>query len=317
MSKRSILLLIATILLAVAVVWFSRDAEQFSPQQLNELNEKVAPYKVQQNNLETEISDLEKEYEAVVNGKGNLVFIFKELNDKFYSSMKTKMAEKSMTGVMLLSKNQFPGMDNCISMDEFSNLISIGWDYYIAWEEGQTKEEWISYWADKLGEVGLVMPKVVYFDKNMYNEEYEEYLLGNGFEAVVTQGVSGKYMITTGCDEELWDICAIGWNNMEAQNLMQQAVNNGGTIAFTVGFHALGEEYEQDDFNAMIDTLSSYVKRDRIQITDVVEAKIYESTISMEMMEEREIISLKIKEKEEELKSIKDEMKKIYDSYKK
>ena len=203
-----------------------------------------------------------------------------------------------------------------MTMTQFNEMIDMGWKYYINWEDGEDKEEWLAYWTQKLSENGLELPKVVHFETDAYSEDLDSFLVENGFEVLIHQGIRGSIFIVMGCEEEPWDICTAAWNDLKAKNLMQQAVSEGGTLVFAVGSGKDAEQYSDATFETMLSTLNDYVKRDRIFITDVLSAKEYEKELSMSSLNEKEALNKQLEDLKVQLEEVENEMDELYKAYK-
>ncbi len=316
MTKKSFILLLLVIVFAIVVVKLTGNVKGFDSKELKALDAKLEPLRTEKNQIEAEIVNLQTEYDDLVNGTGNLIFMFKDVNNHLYTEIKDELTKRDMIGTILLSKEEFPGQKDCMTMNQFKEMIDMGWKYYINWETGEEKEEWLAYWTKKMNDNGLEMPKVVHFETNAYSEELDSFMTENGFEALIHQGLRGSIFIVMGCEEEPWDICTAAWNDLKAKNLMQQAVSEGGTLVFAVGSKKDNEQYSDATFETMISTLNDYVKRGRINITDVLTAKDYEENLALSIVDEKEALEKKIQEQKEKLKSVEDRMDALYEAYK-
>lgn len=316
MTKKSFALLVLAIIFAVVVAKALGNLKGFDSDELKALDVKLEPLRTEKNRIEGEINLLQTEYDDLVNGTGNLIFMFKDVNNKLYTEIKDELTKRDMIGTILLSKEEFPGQKDCMTMSQFKEMIDMGWKYYINWEAGEDKEEWLSYWTDKMNENGLEMPKVVHFETDAYSENLDSFLTQNGFEVLIHQGIRGSIFIVMGCEEEPWDICTAAWNDLKAKNLMQQAVSEGGTLVFAIGSKKDAEQYSDSTFETMISTLSDYVKRDRIHITDVLSAKTYEKDLAASIVDEKEALAKQIEEMKTKLKEVEEQMDTLYKEYK-
>lgn len=316
MTKKFFVLVLLGIVFAIILITLTQGESTVAPNRLEELNVKLESLRVEKNRIEDEINDKQEEYDALVNGKGNLVLMFKDVDNRLYTEIKNGLSKHGMVGTILLSKKEFPGQNGCMTMDQFKEMIQMGWKYYINWEAGESKDAWISYWSQKLSDNGLEMPKVVHFEKNAYSEELDAFLLQNGFEVCIQQDIGGSVLIVNKCEEAPWDICTAPWNASGAKTLMQQAASTGGTIVFAIGSQKDTEEYKAAVFESMIATLGDYVKNDKILITDVLSAKSDEE-VPVDVRNELELINKEIDDLKKRLEEVETEMDKSYEEFKK
>lgn len=316
MTKKFFVLVLLGIVFAIVLIHATQGERPVAPSKLEELNVKLESLRVEKNRIEDEISKKQGAYDTLVNGKGNLVLMFKDVDNRLYTEIKNGLSKHGMVGTILLSKKEFPGQSGCMTMNQFKEMIQMGWKYCINWEAGESKDTWLAYWSQKLGDNGLEMPKVVHFEKNAYNEGLDAFLLQNGFEVCIQQDIDGSVLIVNKCENAPWEICTAPWNASGAKTLMQQAASTGGTIVFAVGSQKDTEEYKESTFSSMISTLRDYVKNDKILITDVMSAKENEE-IPVDVRNELEGINKEIDDLKAKLTDVETEMNKAYEEFKK
>lgn len=316
MKKKTFILFLLAVILAVVVIKLASNVDGFDSDELQALDAQLEPMRVEKNRIENEINDVQTEYDNLVKGIGNLIFMFKDVDNKLYTEIKDELTKKDMIGTILLSKEEFPGQEGCMTMAQFNEMIDMGWKYYINWEAGEDKDEWLAYWTKKMSENGLEMPKVVHFETDAYSEDLDAFLIENGFEVLIHQGIRGSIFIVMEYEEDPWDICTAAWNDLKAKNLMQQAVSEGGTLVFAIGSKKDTEQYSDTTFENMISTLSTYVKRERIYITDVMSAKEYEKEQSISNLDEKVALEKQLEDLKTQLEEVESEMDELYKEYK-
>ncbi len=316
MKKSSFIIFLLAVIFAVVIIKLASNVDEFDSDELQALDAQLEPMRTEKNRIEGEINDVQTEYDNLVNGTGHLIFMFKDVNNHLYTEIKQELTKKDMIGTILLSKDQFPGQEGCMTMAQFNEMIDMGWKYYINWEAGENKNEWLAYWTKKMSDNGLEMPKVVHFETDAYSEDLDSFLTENGFEVLIHQGIRGSIFIVMDYEKDPWDICTCAWNDLKAKNLMQQAVSEGGTLVFAIGSKKDTEQYSDMTFETMISTLSTYVKRERIFITDVLSAKEYEKEQSMSNLEEKAALEAKLADLRKQLEDIENDMDQLYKEYK-
>lgn len=316
MTKKFLILILLGIVFAIVLIHATQGERPVAPSKLEELNVKLESLRVEKNRIEDEISKKQGEYDTLVNGKGNIILMFKDVDNRLYTEIKNGVSKHGMTGTILLSKKEFPGQSGCMTMNQFKEMLQMGWKYCINWEAGESKDTWMSYWSHKLGDNSLEMPKAVHFEKNAYSEELDAFLLQNGFEVCIQQDIGGSVLIVDKCEGSPWDICTVPWNASGAKTLMQQAALAGGTIVFGFGSQKDTEEYKDTVFASMMSTLRDYVKNDKILITDVISAKKDEE-VPADVRKELEVIGKEMDDLKAQLTEVEKEMDKAYEEFKK
>ncbi len=314
MKKKVFLFLLLGILFVFGIIKLTQVEEDSDSNELHALNVELESLRVEKNNIEREIGRLQVEYNTLITGKGNIILMVKDVDNQLYTTIKNQLSKREMVGTILLSKEEFPGNKGCMTMEQFREMIDMGWTYCINWQADEEKEDWLGYWSEKLTSNGLNMPTAIHFEKDAYSKELDSFLSENGFEVLIQQDIDGKVAIVETCEEEPWNICTVPWNEPGVKGLMQQAEANGGTIVFAVGSQKDTEQYKEQVFDSMISTLKDYVAGERILITDVISAKEYEK-VPLETSDEAIGLEKEMDELEERLKEVETRMDELYEQF--
>lgn len=244
--------------------------------------------------LQQQRMQLEREYQVKINGKGTLTLLFTGMTEEVYTVMYPLLQEYGFCGVLAISDMEKLGTRGGLTMEQFSELLEKGWTCSLHWTGEGDLETWLAGMKAALQEKGFTMPGTIYFDWGDYQMEYDNLLADYGLEAVVHHQEDGLPGLTSNTGEGIWHICAWGWNQVNARNTLEDAVESGAGMVFSVGEDFY---YDEDQFPKMLAILAGYEEEEALYVTDVSAAYAYRS----ETEEERESLQAQLKEETDRL----------------
>lgn len=247
----------------------------------------VSHLRVERQKLETEQKAIIKEQTQEKLGKGVATFVFTELSPQIYEDAYLEMQKHGYTGVLALSDTQFPGKENCLSLEQFHELIDAGWSVCIQWDAFGELDEYLSLMRQEFTSMGEELPDIIYFTPDRYQDKYDEALKQAGFTIVVHHG-EGHYSLITRSDEtSLWHVAAVSWNRSGIKGFLDKVARYGGAMSMNVDFGDRRSGYKKDIFKNMCDYMATLDQR--LLVKDYHGSREYRQFIGVDMALQSEI----------------------------
>lgn len=273
---------LALAILLAFLLWQEEQESKARQAYLTQYTAQLNPLYHQKNQLQSQLTALEREYTAQHNGAATLILLVTELDETVYTQVYPQLQAAGCVATLALSPNALPGMEGCISVEDFSSLLAEGWSACVAWDGETPLEDWLLPVRAWLEEHGQPMPTVLLVEQGRYSEELDAKLLDSGFATVLHHGEDGLPIVTTDTDGEPWRVGACGWLNANANNRTVTAVNTGGSLALTVGSKNREESYDPEQFPRMLERLTALERNDQLIVTDAPTAKAHHAEVEAE-----------------------------------
>ena len=124
MFKRIVVVATAVLLLGLVIfVSIVNKEEQKTAQKYEKIDDARRPLLVKKQEIEQQLVDLDKNYEANKVPKGTTQVIFTGLEADVYNICYPIMKEHEYTGTLAISLNQLPGMEGLMTVEQFQELV--------------------------------------------------------------------------------------------------------------------------------------------------------------------------------------------------
>lgn len=280
-----------------------------------QMEEEMESLTKEKQQLENDLSNLEKNYNNETQGISSVVFLFTDLNENIYTDIYPLMKEYGFVGTLTLSPTTFPGQDNCLSLEQFSELIKMGWQCCLKWDESNDIDKWLESCKDIAKKAGINLPEVVYFPENSYRSEYDESLIRQGISIVVHHGEEKLSLTTLESKDNFWYLGAVPWNRDGASSMLSNVINKKGDILFTIGSDSQKESYKKNRFNSMLTKINKFSKANNIFVSSLLDVREYRKELENKrtglennFISQKEELETKISELDKKIDS-------IYDKY--
>lgn len=287
---KKIVAVVTVILLAGLLVflWIENKEEQKEAEKYEEMDDARRPLLVKKQEIEQQIVDLEKSYEANKIPKGTTQVIFTGLEADVYNICYPILKEFEFTGTLAISMEQLPGMEGLMSMEQFEELLKEGWKICIKWDSTTPVNKWWPQLQKKVKELGLETGSVVYFTTGTYTGSLDAQLQQMGFSIVVHHGEESGSLIQLNDEEGLWHLGAVGLMGEKPKLRLTEAIAQKGNITYLVGFELEDERYDERSFRSMLSYFDTYETNLELIVTDMEGARQHyrERTIVYEQAKE-------------------------------
>lgn len=253
MRKRIIILLLSMILCVGMIIYTRQNAYQ---KFYYEQYEKAArTLRSEQDKLKQELQEVEQNLKEVDIGQGCYLLLFEDLDQRLYTDAMPILRKHDYVGVLALSPQSYPGKEGCITLDEFNELISMGWETCFYWQDYFKFDYFLEKMDPILKNLKLEYPTVIDVEAGNFQPYKDEMLSDAGFATVIHHGETGD-IITREDSEELLHVGAVGWNSSYAVKNLKNAIQYGGALVLSIDFSdnsSVG--FQKKAFAAMCDNL--------------------------------------------------------------
>lgn len=307
---------VVTIVLMVGLgifLWNVNKEEQKQAQEYEKMEDARRPLLVKKQEIEQNLVDLDKSYEAGKLPKGTTQVIFTGLEEDVFNICYPIMKEFEYTGILALSLTQLPGMEGLMSVEQFKQLINEGWDICIKWEAETPVKDWWPELQKQIQQLELETGSVVYFTTGTYTGSLDAELQEMGFSIVVHHGEESGSLIQLNDEEGLWHLGAVGLMGEKPKLRLTEAIAQKGNITYLVGFELEDERYDERSFRSMLSYFDTYENNLELIVSDMDTARqhyrdrlaVYEQAREEEYKKEKAVLEEELAAVEAELNALK------------
>lgn len=270
--------IIITIGFSIFFFWRENQMKKERDVYYAQMEEEMASLTEEKQQLENELSKLKKDYNNT-KGISSVVLLFTDLNENIYTDIYPLMKESGFVGTLTISPTIFPGQENCLSLEQFKELLTAGWQCCLKWDDSADLDQWLKSCKEVVKNAGIELPDAVYFPKNSYQKIYDDILKKQGILAVVHHGEEDLPIIISESENDIWHPGAVPWNRSKASSVLSNAINQKGNIVYTIGSDSQQEVYKKSRFASMLKKIDSFSKSNNTFVTTILGAREYRKEI--------------------------------------
>lgn len=204
--------------------------------------------------------------------------------------------EKRMTATLCLSRDNMPGMENMMSLEQYAELRDNGWvtAVFIAQTDTDLLDEYLTDMSYRYEALGLEWTDTVYFERSVYSTAYDHTMQTNpydpilkkhGITSVIDQVDEGEDILSNNPDVDIWCVKADGWSLSASKGSAVDNYNKlleyKGAMVFAVQMWEASREgpthfiphFSDEAFKRMLVKFSESVVTDKLEITSASVAK--------------------------------------------
>lgn len=316
--KKRIAIIAGIILVGITALfgWREYRIQQKNAERGEVMEKALRPLRVEEQSIQEELVEAERTYLKAKEGFGTISIIFTELDELVYTEIYTMMREYGFPGMLMLSETQFPGMEGCISLEQFNELIQGGWTTCIQWRADTDPEVWLPALQEKMEAAGIAQSRVMYFPEGTYSSNLDEQLTAMGFQIAVIHCEEDRPLVLSAEESSIWHPGAMGFQGNAPKYWMREAVENRGNLIYTVGFERQDEIYDSGIFASMLSSFQSNTEQGVLGVMGAEEARVCHNQMQGDGGELEESYQAKKAGLEEKLETVKKEMEEIENAYK-
>lgn len=265
------------------------------------MNEELLPIQDEMYQLRNELTELEAFYEKEKEGKATIQILFTSPMSVIYEEVLPVMEDYGYVGLIAISEEHFPGNVGCISENEAQILEEAGWQFCARFD-GNSYER-----IQELAQTaGITLQSALYFPNGSYSEDLE---IDDTVEYIIHHGESGRQLLTY-TKEDKWYLGALGWFSVGVSDILEEVVEQGANIVYTIGPDGQDEMYEDGQFEKMLNRITGF---ESLVVTDLTSLNTTQGDEADEGFESGyQNRKLEIQDRLEELQKLEQE---IYEKY--
>lgn len=298
---------IATCILGFVFLAYMLYSEQKEEDRISayyeQINQQLSPIQSQLRDLESQLNTLKSQYQKAVDGTATVQIVCTAPITEAYEYVYPTMKEFGYTGIIALSSEEFPGLEGYMTVEQAQELYEAGWQFC-------QKYDGTSFDAlqEQAQACEIVLKEAVYFEQGMYCAEAEQELTAADY--VIHHGEEDRPVISAQKEEDKWYLGTIGWYTSNAASVLDEVVNQGGNLVFSVGMDSSQEIYRDSQFRSMLNKIFAY---SNLEVTNLESVEEYQQ-YSLDAESEGEYLD-QIKELEENISELKAREQDITKSY--
>lgn len=279
------------------------------------MEKELNPLSVRKREVERRLRQLDEEKEDKLQIKGSTVLLFVDAKEEVYKSAYPIMKQYGYQGVLLLTRDSYPGAEGCMTKEQFDELLLEGWTYCVKWEKADSVSKWNKTVEKQLLDLSLEKTSCVYFELETYSKDYKEALKKVGYDTVIHCGDEKLPLITSEVKEPMWFPGSYGMNGQAPRNYLNDAMSVGGSIVYRIGFEKTEEMYDEKTFESMLKWMKRYEDEERLQVLDLKDAYDYHKKLTQRRNKAENSMSEEEKALREEMISLEEQIDAVYKKY--
>lgn len=241
-------------------------AEQEKQMALNSANNEANPLEIQRRELKAQLDILKKNPPSENIKLGTVEFVFRTLDKKLiYDEIFPMMTERGMTGTLLLTNTEVPGLWGKISMDQFQEMLDAGWDYCIQNNAGWG---WRDIMENTLKRYNIALPDTVYVEKDKYDLKKDDEM--EGYQFMIHHGEEASPVVIYHFEKTgLIHLGAKDWNYAGVREEIRDMMSHAGNLVFTVSQKG-DDAYKSEGFKDFLDFLEDLTHEEDTYYEEII-----------------------------------------------
>ena len=281
---------------------------------LTALQREAAPLELRRSELTHQQKELEREYAGKLRGTATAELLFLSLDEKLLDAALPLMEEHGIVGMLVLSEGELPGQPGRISRETYDALLEQGWLAVAGCAERGDLAAWKARFDAMLEEQELSCAPVLYLADGCYRPEKDELLAELGYSVVLHHGEEQTERLIVGAGEGLWLPGAQPWNYNGIKADLEQMIDLGGNLCFTVSLHGDLDGFDRQPFENMLDYLQEQQEDGALRVTDLLQARSQQFAASLSGEPIRRELAEKLAELDKEIAELDRQIAEIYQS---
>ena len=258
MKKVLPMVALGLLLVMVIILWTDHRQKKEEAKEVLALEEELRPLNVRRQKIKKQLEEIAEAYEAGRRPKATTQILFTQLEPRVYELCYPIMKEHEFTGVLALSEQQLPGAENCMTEEQFEELLDAGWSVCVRFDDSaQLNTQWNAL-KKKLKNFNIDAPTTVYFADGIYDSGLDATIEKCGFTIAIHHGEEGLPLVQKNDETGIWHLGAVGIRGKEPRLRFMEAIDGKANIITLVGFSLTEEMYVEKSFRSLLDTCKDY-----------------------------------------------------------
>ena len=235
--------------------------------------------KVQLDKLERALAEVMEDYRMLTEPKATVQLFFTDLNEQVYTVCYPRLKSLGYTGTLVISAEQFPGEEGCMTEKQFEELMSEGWKICVAWPKEASGDSWWTSLKQKMSAMQMGQSQIVYFPEGSYQPELDSKIAQMGFTIVVNEVSGVESPLQEHYEEGLWHLGALGYMEAKSKVQLLDAIAKDANVIYLISFSIANQLYESTPFRGMLQIFQEYELSGDLIVSDAEEAREYHKSL--------------------------------------
>ena len=275
MKKALPMVALGLLLVMAIILWTDHRQKKEEAKEVLALEEELRPLNVRRQKIKKQLEEIAEAYEAGRRPKATTQILFTELEPRVYELCYPIMKEHEFTGVLALSDQQLPGAENCMTEEQFEELLDAGWSVCVRFDDSAHLNTQWNALKKKLKNFNIDAPTTAYFAEGIYSSELDTAIEKCGFTIAIHHGEDGLPLVQKNDETGIWHLGAVGIRGKEPRLRFMEAIDGKANIITLVGFSLTEEMYVEKSFRSLLDTCKDYEVSEDLLIGSPEDARIH------------------------------------------
>lgn len=277
---------------------------------------------------EEEKAEIERQFVIQSDLKTNLIFCFTDFENSYYKKIIESMEEYGYPGVIVFRSDNMPGMTGSITVEQYQELLTKGWEGAVSTEKGKMLYEYmadpvIDKWKNYMDGMrtyfqsnGLEFPSVYIKQQDELLTSVERYFPEYGITAYATVEKNILNAATSMSNDSVWNMGMIKakYTYTDLQDDLMRLQYQGKSVALR--FLTVESSAPKNKNNTSVYRLNSYLKsieeNGNVMVNTFSGYKRYQNEFEEENAELVNQYRSDLKRINEEIKSLEEEDEENY-----
>ena len=220
--------------------------------------------------LRTEMERFSREHPYQVVGSANIELLFTSCNVSLFTEIYPKLHGSKMTACVGLTQDEMPGLPGKISIEQYTGLLTEGWDSCLMWDGQGSLQDYLSTMRKTLEEASLDFPTNLYTSYGTYTENVRQIAQTAGMTVVIHHGEMDLPVIDYPQSNTFWEAGCIEWNAESSGTLLESMVEDAKNLVVVLNN---SNEYSTitSGLSQLLDDTKNMVTTGRLKYTSLHE----------------------------------------------
>lgn len=270
----------------------------------------AGPLVMQKSNLYKQRDRVQKEYTQRIQGMGTVTLLFTQPDAVFMDVVVPLMEQNGLTGMVAFGVDYMPGMDGCMTLEQWRQLEKAGWGVCYWWDGQERLSDWMEQLNGQFAPMELPASLAVYVPEGLYNSDLLVQARQMNLRALVHHGESGddQHIIQA---NDVWTPMAMPWHLDQTSQDVETITKAGGSIVLEVKNEIMWDGGYRRLFKSMLEQLVGWQNEDELRVATVDQAVAYRQGVLMsgtaleaEMRRHLEALDLQINAIDEQIDAL-------------
>ncbi len=187
-----------------------------------------------QEQLINKISDMINKYQDSDNQPTATIFV-RGVKDSDYKSYYKVLDKQDVKGIMLLTLEDFPGKDDCITLEQFSSLVESGWRYAYYYDESGDLDSYLEGMEQNFADIGYKVPKALFSMAEDFGNENLQIATVYDIDTIIQYRSNALNVVNLRAkSNDIWYLGAVNWDQDSLEQCMDYVKRVNGSFGVII-----------------------------------------------------------------------------------